>query len=149
MLEVAIFSYRRRRDLTCVCDEAAAEHVQLTTALAASGNQNGENGGEWSRIGCTSFHRQRVWAGLGLLGENRASLQSVERNRASQKFLFIYFGGRMTYAASRFVDETADRRSSACFRMTRENPDYFEAVIVMREPQQNCTPCRCISVRLR
>ena len=48
----------------------------------------------------------------------------------------------MTYAASRFVDRRdllihialSRVENFACFRMTRENPDYFEAVIVMREP---------------
>lgn len=48
----------------------------------------------------------------------------------------------MTYAASRFVDRRdllihialSRVENIACFRMTRENPDYFEAVIVMREP---------------
>jgi len=48
----------------------------------------------------------------------------------------------MTYEASRFVDRRdllihialSRVENFACFRMTRENPDYFEAVVVMREP---------------
>ena len=48
----------------------------------------------------------------------------------------------MSYKASRLLDRRdllihialSRVKNFACFRMTRENPDYFEAVVVMQEP---------------
>ena len=50
----------------------------------------------------------------------------------------------MNYAAARFGDRRqllihvalSRVENFACFRMTRENPDYFEALLVMKESEQ-------------
>ena len=54
----------------------------------------------------------------------------------------------MSYKAFRLVDRRdllihialSRVKNFACFRMTRENPDYFEAVVVMQEPGAKAAP---------
>ena len=54
----------------------------------------------------------------------------------------------MSYKAFRLVDRRdllihialSRVKNFACFRMTRENPDYFEVVVVMQEPGAKAAP---------